>query len=1496
METLEIIRRNGEKVSLFSKEPFCMLKSATQNCTLMGDDNVQLSIVSSELLSFGKGDKITVNGEEYTIRTKVTREMQSDNYYTYEATFYGVMYELMKTIYRNTDADGKSTSSTFDLTYSIADFVKVLIYNTNRDYPGLWQFDEENCPDTEPRTISFSNNNCLQVLQTLCSDDEFKLEFRITQSGGVRTIHIGKFGSKVVPPGGGDFFEWGKGYGIYTLKEKKVDDKTVITRLWVEGGTTNIRSDYRDYSGRLQLPYPKRMNRHEHTLPDGTVISANSEMIGIDDDNKRYIEDAELRDELGSDEDAAQYDDIYPKRTGKVTALVDGDINSFIDSTMDFDLSERDENGNTKWLIDEVSAKITFISGRLAGQQFELASNSKYGYVHSERRFTIIPFTDERGLTIPTEANEAYRINVGDQYKITDINLPKAYEDDAEEDLWYAGYGDFKPRTQAQAQYELSFDRSYFLEALADNTDTCIFHVGDYVPVRDVRFGIEKNIRIQKVTRNLLSEQDYNLTLSDTTAVSIYNQTVVDVMNHEKIIENNNLKDLNKARRGWRTTEELRNMVYDPDGYFNPENIRPNSIDTNMLTVGAKSQQFVLKNVVFQANANGNPNRFVASSGVLSHLTIDDSKIRSWNIGESVAGLESSSGYYLFAKCSKNGDSGTWYLTQEQMKFEPDRDPNNYYFQIGILSSVYPDDNFRDFASTYGYTRINGKTITTGRIESGSSASFFDLDGNAMRLGSDAGAALDFNSKGDGKLRIKGTIVQSQGGDDESYIGCYRGVYNPDYVYYEGDEVSYENDGNTSTYRYIFATPNKGIAPTNTAYWQVVAQGSKGEDGTGIEISGTAKGHYATVDEFSSASGSGRLEDGLYLVDVNGGTYNAIATFEKAPSGATSVSYSYAEKGEAYILETDGHLYVASQTGWKDAGRIQGTSISPKGSCKGHYANYTALKNSGGDKYEYDVFIVDDSSDYSESFNGETHEGYSAPSIMTYINAPDFSWSARKANDGDCYKDDATGHLWVADGEKWKDLGKIKGEDGVGISQVEEFYLISSSESEVTTSTVGWSSDVQTPTKDKRYLWNYEKVTYTDGKSVSTSPTIIGMYSEDGRGIVSVTEYYAISKSNTVAPMLWSAIPPQLTPVYKYLWNYELIKYTDNTSQSTTPVVIGAYGDTGNDGRPGNYVEYRYAKNGSTTMPPDLDVTALSPSGWSTEMPSVGMLEYLWMTVATKSGDGATLVKTWSTPVRVTPYDGKDGADGESPVMVYRGEYDSSKTYYGNKYRLDAVRQGGTYYIARIDAGAFSNIMPPNATKWNEFGAQFESVATQLLLAENANIAGWIFKDGKLFSQNGQFYLNGATGEFGGIIRSALFYGGIKEIKTSDTTPTIVEIKPDVDFATWYIIREPKTKTYITLPKASEWDGLELSFFIKQSNWNSMTNTTHIKPASGDTMLCKVNIYNQYDGQTHIGSFENYDVNFTEDTSYWMMQPNMAIKLKSMFGAWYCTDGVWTGE
>lgn len=1547
MGITQIIKRNGETIQLNTNEPFCFVKEATLTSSLMGDDYISLKIVSSEWLSFAKGDKIVVGGNEYSIRATTTREIVSEGYYNYEPVFYGVMYDLMKTIYRNCDKYGKSDKSTFDLTYTIKEFVQVLIYNLERDYPGVWKFDEDNCPETEAMTIQFSGVNCLQALQTLCNSEQFNLEFQITQDNGIRTIHIGKFGKRINPPSGAGFFEWGKGNGLYNLKEQKIDDKAIITRLWVEGGTTNIRSDYRGYAERLQLPM-QRMNQYDHTLADGTVVKANTEMIGISDESKRYIENAELRDKIGSEEDVKTYDNIYPKRTGKVTAVVADDICAFVDDTMDFDLNKKDDKG-TVYLVDGVSAKITFTSGRLAGQQFEL--NAKGGYDDKTKTFKIIPFTDNRGLTIPSEETKnSFFIEVGNTYKITDIYLPEQYEKRAEEDLWYAGSDDFKDASQVKAQYALTFDRLYFLQSLSSDTDTSVFAVGDYVPVKDTRFGIEKTMRIQKITRNLLLEHDYQITLADSTAISIQTQTVLTVIDHENVINNNRLRDLNKARRGWRTTEDLRNMVYDTDGYFDTENIKPNSIDTNMLSVGAKSQQFVLSGCVLKANFGGNPNMFVATAGILSHLTIDNDKIRSWQMNEASFELQSTGGYYLFAKCSKSGENGVWYLTQEQLKFEPTSDPNNYYFQVGIISSLYSDDNFRDFQTTYGFTRINGNTITTGRIITSDGECYLDLDGNKFRIG-DSTSSIDWNVSAKSRLTLKNVSVASGSGDVVP-LGVYRGVWNKDYIYYYGDEVAYtDNSGATCTYRYNHATPSKGIVPTNTVYWGVVAQGANGKNGVNgstfyfIYTAASSTPSTPTFTDPTSLIGqsvwslkpptptSGKF---VYMSQamLNART-NTFGTWS-TPIRITGLNGENGADGtdiEFVYLRNTGDTpskpasenkddYVPS--GWTDSPsgitatyQYEWVCVRTKPSGSGTWSAFSTPviwakwgdKGTDGDGMEYIFqrtevetapstpltfspnagFVpsgwTDEPSGVSADYPFEWVSmrkktngiwgGFSEPTLWNNyvawnpnlleqtefeskgkmdrwnvqsmyggVGATDASITHIIANalDGhNCYYDlnskrkdetvykDVLGQALLSSTSKklkpstWYTLSYWSkcGIKRVAVNETSSNYGFAKRDmylhkGQKYTLSVNGLIDTQAKNDGKKLVcfvfndsWSWSKsveistthsstavLTFTDVPADGVYHFMAYMYdnTEPRTGKVTLNWVSMVAVNGAIFSTYIYPSAIDNTKVFvdgvaklngaigsdcqvQHTANASWVKHTitfktkanfadyENLLFRLSPIVMSgngyyvyicmpklevgkmatAYDANSDDMRP-DYQEYRFAKNGSRNSAPALVKTDAEPSGWTTTQPTVGTLEYLWMVVAKKSATGA-LLTNWSEPVRITPYDGKDGENGKSPAMVYRGVYDSSKTYYGNQYRVDAVKYNGIYYVARIDAGSFSNVLPTNTSKWNPFGAQFESIATGLLLAENANIAGWIFRNNRLESQNGDIFLDGTNGK-----------------------------------------------------------------------------------------------------------------------------------------------------
>jgi hypothetical protein len=162
-----------------------------------------------------------------------------------------------------------------------------------------------------------------------------------------------------------------------------------------------------------------------------------------------------------------------------------------------------------------------------------------------------------------------------------------------------------------------------------------------------------------------------------------------------------------------------------------------------------------------------------------------------------------------------------------------------------------------------------------------------------------------------------------------------------------------------------------------------------------------------------------------------------------------------------------------------------------------------------------------------------------------------------------------------------------------------------------------------------------------------------------------------------------------------------------------------------------DYRELRFAVNGSPTQPPAISSDRRTPDGWNIAQPVVGVGQYLWMTSAMVSRYETALLDRWSTPTRITP---EDGRDGEAPAMVYRGVWDASKEYYGTKHRRDAVFHNGAYYIARTDAGTFRGVAPTDKSMWNDFGASFESVATQLLLAEHANVGRWILSNGNLVS------------------------------------------------------------------------------------------------------------------------------------------------------------------
>lgn len=813
-----ITKPNGSRVPMESRATATAITAAKQTWALNAEDTIAITVVSPFPQSYGIGNVITVFGRDYRLNRlpKVSKTGMQE--YQYDLEFEGIQYDLMRVTYDvniNTTNNQLQDIQGDSLTGDLKRFMEVLISNANRVFPGKWALGV--CPETDgDNTLTFSeSDNCLSVLQTLCSEDKFGVEFEIERVNGVYVINIKKTIGQTLP----FVLEYGKGKGLYSISRENVSSSNIVTRLKVYGSTENITSKYR--ADRLCM-YGK-------------------------DKASSYIEKADAVAKYGIFEGRKNFD-IKPTFTGKVSSVVDGDVLSFIDTSFPFDINAKNASGETLYLISGVSAKVHFNSGNLAGYEFEV-----HAYDHATHKFTLVKQTDDRGNVFPSETSPAFQISQNDTYKVLDIAYSRDIEEDAEKKLAEEGNKYYDQNSQPKVQYSVNVTKAFIENKLAlSDGITNVFAPGDYLPIKDDEIGVDKSIRIKSFTRNVLDPYDYSLTISDTqTKGDITTRVISDLVDIDKVLTINNLKDPAQARANWRSSREVLNMVFDPEtgGYYK-DKITPESVDTMMLSVGAKSMQFGLINTVFEPNFNGNPNLFKWKGGVLTHYTIDPDKARSWVLADGTTALQQDVPYYIYAVCNRDNSAGTMSISATQHKVE--ESPNVYFFLIGILGSIDADTKVRAISLTYGFTTINGRFIKTGRIESADGTTYFDLDQSEIggrivftqngqektleELGSEAMESKDFiNNTLPGildeiKAQLDGQIEQHFYQIDPSPLstapGSEAGVPNSGWTDANTKENHlgdlYYNTTSGKVWRYVKISwrPKPGYAPGTFYVWQ----------------------------------------------------------------------------------------------------------------------------------------------------------------------------------------------------------------------------------------------------------------------------------------------------------------------------------------------------------------------------------------------------------------------------------------------------------------------------------------------------------------------------------------------------------------------------------------------------------------------------------------------------------------------------------------------------
>lgn len=247
------------------------------------------------------------------------------------------------------------------------------------------------------------------------------------------------------------------------------------------------------------------------------------------------------------------------------------------------------------------------------------------------------------------------------------------------------------------------------------------------------------------------------------------------------------------------------------------------------------------------------------------------------------------------------------------------------------------------------------------------------------------------------------------------------------------------------------------------------------------------------------------------------------------------------------------------------------------------------------------------------------------------------------------------------------------GATGKGVKSIVEQYYKSTS---ATAMSGGSWSTTYPGWENSKYIWTRSVITYTDNTTSTTTAVCVtgskgdkgatGGTGPTGNGIKSITEHYAVSTSNSSAPTTWSTAVPTMTETNKYLWNYETITYTNNTTNDTAKRVIGVYGNKGATGEDG--------KNGT-----NLWVNPLFESG----KPQITRID---TSVTAPNGAAVNIL------------DRRDHQNSSTAFPVFPG----------HQYRITVHRKritgslelnSGIWYITRTSGNAYDTIVAPTSTK-----------------------------------------------------------------------------------------------------------------------------------------------------------------------------------------------------
>ena len=91
----------------------------------------------------------------------------------------------------------------------------------------------------------------------------------------------------------------------------------------------------------------------------------------------------------------------------------------------------------------------------------------------------------------------------------------------------------------------------------------------------------------------------------------------------------------------------------------------------------------------------------------------------------------------------------------------------------------------------------------------------------------------------------------------------------------------------------------------------------------------------------------------------------------------------------------------------------------------------------------------------------------------------------------------------------WAKVQGEKGDNGRGVSRMRAFYMLTTERNAPPPDMSGWTEAAPQPTKERPWLWSYERSEYSDGTADETTVRLIGHYGKDGTNGTSIRAQYS---------------------------------------------------------------------------------------------------------------------------------------------------------------------------------------------------------------------------------------------------------------------------------------------------------------------------------------------------------------------------------------------------